>query len=587
MKRIAVLLIAAILVLPCLPLAAQAPTGGVQIPRPGTPTGAAAPGMPAPRDKQGAAQSGTASLRGRVVSAQTGMPLRRAQVTIIAPESQMRRVATTDGEGRYEFRELAAGRFQVSAIKAGYVTLQYGQRRPFEAGTPVTVADGEMVERIDFSLPTGSVIVVRVTDDFGEPVAGAQVQVQRFQYGPDGQRRLTTAGGPGFFPSATDDRGEFRAYGLMPGDYVLSATVRSLGVPTVPNANDSNEGFSPTFYPGTVSANEAQAVAVGVAEERSVQFAMVAARMARIAGTVVDSEGRPASGAQLIVISRQGGGISSSAVGSVSTDGSFAISGIAPGEHSVEVRPTPRPGGAGGEFASVPVTVAGSDINGLRIVTGKGATVSGRVVFEGTASRTGPAPLRVLPMPVDPSSMPILFAGGADPLANGVLDDNGNFQLAASSGRIFLNVTTPPAWVIKSVTMDGEDITDQPLELTGKSSLSGIVIRLTDKLTQISGRVSDGRGQLVRDYVVVIQPVEEKEPLIASRLTRAARPDTNGRFETRGMRPGRYIATAIEAIEQGRQFSPEFREQLRRGAREFSVREGETVALDLTLTPGL
>ena len=107
--------------------------------------------------------------------------------------------------------------------------------------------------------------------------------------------------------------------------------------------------------------------------------------------------------------------------------------------------------------------------------------------------------------------MPILFAGGADPLANGVLDDNGNFQLAASSGRIFLNVTTPPAWVIKSVTMDGEDITDQPLELTGKSSLSGIVIRLTDKLTPISGRVSDGRGQLVRDYVVVIQPVEEKE----------------------------------------------------------------------------
>jgi len=588
MRRIAVSLVAAIWVLGYVALSAQAPTSGVQIPRPGTPTGASAPGMPAPRDRQGAVQSGTASLRGRVVSAQTGMPLRRAQVTIIVPELQMRRVATTDGEGRYEFRELPAGRFQVSAIKAGYVTLQYGQRRPFEAGTPVTVADGEMAERIDFSLPTGSVIVVRVTDDFGEPVAGAQVQVQRFQYGPDGQRRLTTAGGPGFFPSATDDRGEFRAYGLMPGDYVVSATVRNLGgLPTFPNANDSNEGFSPTFYPGTVSAAEAQAVAVAVGEERSVQFAMVAARMARIAGTVVDSEGRPASGAQLIVMSRQGGGISTSGAGTVSADGSFALSGIAPGEHSVEVRPTPRPGGAGGEFASVAVTVAGSDISGLRIVTGKGATVSGRVVFEGTASRTSPSPMRVLPVPVDPSSMPVLFAGGSDPLANGVLDDNGNFQLSASSGRIFLTVATPPAWVIKSVTMDGDDITDQPLELTGKSSLSGIVIRLTDKLTQISGRVSDGRGQLLRDYVVVIQPVEEKEPLIASRLTRTARPDTNGRFETRGMRPGRYIATAIETIEQGRQFSPEFREQLRRGAREFSVREGETVALDLTLTPGL
>jgi protocatechuate 3,4-dioxygenase beta subunit len=585
MRRIAVPLVAVASVLFCSPLSGQVPAAGGQVTRPGTAGGAPAPGMPPPRDNRGQAQSGTAVLRGRVVASQTGSPLRRAQVMVMAPESQTRRVATTDGEGRYEFKELPAGRFSVSATKAGYVSLQYGQRRPFEAGTPITVADGEMVERIDFSLPTGSVITVRVTDDFGEPVAGAQVQAQRFQYGPDGQRRLTMAPGTGFL-SATDDRGEYRAYGLMPGEYVLSATVRSMGLPGLTNANDSNEGFSPTFYPGTVSANEAQAVSVGVGEERSVQFAMVAARLARIAGTVVDSEGRPASGAQLIVLSRQGGGISGSGTGSVSADGSFAISGIAPGEHSIEVRPIPRPGGAGGEFASVSVTVAGTDISGLRIVTGKGATVSGRVVFEGTASRSSPTPLRVFPMPADPSSTPILFAGGADPLANGVLDDNGNFQLAASSGRIFLTVTAPPAWVVKSMTMDGEDITDQPLELTGKSSLSGIVIRLTDKLTQISGRVNDGRGQLLRDYVIVIQPVEEKEPLIASRLTRTARPDTNGRFETRGMRPGRYIATAIETIEQGRQFSPEFREQLRRGAREFSVREGETVTLDLTLTPG-
>jgi hypothetical protein len=170
---------------------------------------------------------------------------------------------------------------------------------------------------------------------------------------------------------------------------------------------------------------------------------------------------------------------------------------------------------------------------------------------------------------------------------NGAVDDNGNFQLAAASGRVFLFVTTPPMWVIKSVTLDGNDITDEPLELTGKQSIAGLVIRLTDKLTQISGRVSDGRGQVLRDYVVVIQPVEAQEPVVAARRIRTARPDTSGRFETRGMRPGRYVATAVEALEQGRQFSPEFREQLRRSGHEFSVREGESVALDLKLTPNL
>ncbi len=586
MKRIAVPVIAAMLGLQCLASAAQAPTGGVQIPRPGTATGAAAPGMPEPRER-GTARSGTASLRGRVLASQTGTPLRRAQVTLAAAEGQMRRVATTDGEGRYEFRELPAGRFSISAIKAGYVTQQYGQRRPFEPGTPVSVADGDAIERIDFALQSGSVITVRVTDDFNEPLVGAQIQVQRFQYGTDGQRRLTGApGGPGFM-NVTDDRGEFRAYGLSPGEYVVSAIVRGIGGPPG-NRDDTTDGFAPTYYPGTVSMADAQPISVGAGEERSVQFALVATRLSRISGTVMNSEGRPAAGAQLSVSTRQGNGANSYGGGAVAADGSFSIAGIAPGEVSIDVRPRMRPGETGGEFASVPVTVSGTDITGLRIVTGKGATVRGRVVFEGTSPRTSPGssgPLRVMATPADPTNRTMFFGG--DPRSNGVVDENGNFELAMATGPVFFFVTTPQSWVTKSITIEGNDITDEAFDATGKQSVTGLVIRLTDKLTQISGRVSDGRGQLLRDYVVVIQPAEEKEPLIASRLTRTARPDTNGRFETRGMRPGRYLATAVEAIEQGRQFSPEFREQLRRGAREFAVREGETVALDLTLTPGL
>ena len=50
---------------------------------------------------------------------------------------------------------------------------------------------------------------------------------------------------------------------------------------------------------------------------------------------------------------------------------------------------------------------------------------------------------------------------------------------------------------------------------------------------------------------------------------------------------GEKVATAIESIEQGRQYSPEFQQQLRRGAREFTLKEGETVTVDLKLTPDL
>ena len=144
---------------------------------------------------------------------------------------------------------------------------------------------------------------MRITDDFGDPLAGALVQVQRYQYGTDGQRRLTLVpGGATFGLSATDDRGEFRAYGLMPGDRQCHVRSGQLVAP-LGGGNDTSEGFSPTYHPGTVSANEAQAISVADGEE--VSAVLDDARLAKISGTVVDSEGRPAAGAMLMVMSRQ------------------------------------------------------------------------------------------------------------------------------------------------------------------------------------------------------------------------------------------------------------------------------------------
>jgi protocatechuate 3,4-dioxygenase beta subunit len=568
--------------------AGTAPQGA---PRPG----AAVPGAPAPgpqrpglpaRDNAQPPQTGTAKLSGRVAASPEGTPLRRAQMTITGTDGRFRSATTTDGEGRYEFKDLPAGRFTVTAAKAGYVQLQYGQRRAFDTGTPVSVADGESLARVDFALPKGSVIVARIVDEFGEPVAGASVQVQRFQWGQDGQRRLNSVSTGVFGLSGTDDHGEIRIFGLMPGEYVLQATLRGapIGIGGG-NVADSSEGFAATFYPGTLSQNEAQPIAVGVGQEISVQFAMVASRLARISGVAVDSEGRPAGGAQITMVTAIGGGFTSYGAGQVAPDGTFSISGIPPGEHSIRLQLT-RTGG-GGESASIPVVVAG-DVTGLQVNLGAGATISGRVVFDGTSPRTGgPPQLRVSAQQANPQQQFAFLGATTDPLANGVVDDEGNFKLAGASGRVFLTVPAPPGWILKSVTIDGEDVTDVPIDLNGRTALSDVRLTLTDKLTNISGQVSDGRGQPLNDYVVIVQPADQREPVSAARAIRLARPDTRGRFEVRGLRPGRYVATAIEAIEQGRQFSPEFQKELRRGAHDFSVREGEAVTLDLKLTPDL
>ena len=112
--------------------------GSAGRPAPGRADWRKVPGMP-PLATAATPHRPALRLRGRVVAAHNGAPLRRAQVTASVVQDQIRRTTTTDADGRYEFLDLPAGRFSVSVTKTGYVTLQYGQRRTFEAGTPITL----------------------------------------------------------------------------------------------------------------------------------------------------------------------------------------------------------------------------------------------------------------------------------------------------------------------------------------------------------------------------------------------------------------------------------------------------------------
>src|SRR2546430_5373237 len=142
------------------------------------------PGQPVqapPRDNAHPAKTGTATLRGHVVAADTGQPLRKAQVRISAPELRENRLTSTDADGKYEFKEVLAGRYTINASKGSYVQLQYGQQRPFEPGKPLEILDGQLVEKVDFSLPRGGIVTGRVIDEFGEPLPDAMVSMQRYQ----------------------------------------------------------------------------------------------------------------------------------------------------------------------------------------------------------------------------------------------------------------------------------------------------------------------------------------------------------------------------------------------------------------------
>src|SRR4029079_2249041 len=212
-------------------------------------------------------KTGTARLRGRVLAVDNGGPVRRAQVRIMSQDIGSK-TAMTDADGRYEFRDLPAGRFNLSAAKAGYVTIQYGQTRPFESGKTIDLSEGQVMEKADISMPRGSAISGRVVDEFGDPVADAIINAMRSVWS-GGKRRLQPTGRT----AMTNDLGQFRIYGLSPGDYYVSATSRlgemmamEFAMANVmggaagaggPVGSNPNSGYAPTYFPGTVNGAEA------------------------------------------------------------------------------------------------------------------------------------------------------------------------------------------------------------------------------------------------------------------------------------------------------------------------------------------
>jgi len=517
--------------------------------------------------------AGTAIIRG-VVTSDAGAPVRRAQVRANGSGMPGARVTTTDAQGRFELRDLPAGRWTVSASKPGFVTQRYGQRRPFETVSPLEVADGQRVDA-NFSLLRGGVINGRVQDDLGDPVANVRVMVQRRQM-IEGRRRMVNVG----VTDETDDTGAFRLYGLAPGEYYVSATLRANPLEQPGDAS----GYAPTYYPGTGNANEAQQVPVAAGEEVSIGFSLLAVRLVRISGTVVSQSGEVGGGmVQLVSAGDTGGGPIGAQGGGIQSDGSFTIANVAPGSYLLNARSGGR-GGRGGrgvtidatalEIGSLPLTVGDSDVTGVTISMTRGASIAGTVVTEGTSQITL-ANLRV-------TARQIRDAPGQSFNASGV-SANGAFQLSTLTGTVALRVENVPSqWMVKSIVVGPTDVTDGAFELRGTEQLTNARIVLTDRVSELNGTVTV-RNQEAKDSSVVVFAADAALWTFPTRFVRMARTDAQGHFTLRGLPGGTYLVAAVDYLEEGEWQDPEFLERLREPATRVSVRDGETKTVGLQL----
>jgi len=542
---------------------------GTTIGRPGT---VPREGVTGPRDRA-KTPTGTARIRGIVVGGEGGSALRRAMVRLWGGDLPEGRTTMTNEEGRWELRDLPAGRYELMATKTGYVSLKYGQRRPFEQGKPLEIRDAQTIENINFNLSRGSVIAGRVTDEFGDPIAEVMIAAQRYQF-VNGRRQLVPVGRF----SESDDGGNFRLYGLAPGEYYLSASPMgsSFG-----QSSDDSTGYAPTYYPGTANAQQADKVSVGMGDEVSgLQFSLVPTRTAKITGTALDSRGRPMAGAFVSVIERSGEDfrMSMGAANQVRDDGTFTLSDVAPGEYVIQARSF----GASpdDEVASTPITVTGEDISGLALVATKGTVIRGRVVLDVQSGRPiQSTSVGVMAVPRDPSMEMMMYFGGE---SRDRLNDDWTFELRALTSPVLIRTTRlPPGYSLKHVFWRGQDVTDSGVVFKTSDMVSDVEVVITARSTWVSGAVTDAAGKPAVDYVVVAFAEESDKWGFQSRYVALARPDQQGGFVFKQLPAGRYLAAALPYIEDGEQSDPEFLERLRSVATPFTLAEGEQKALAL------
>jgi protocatechuate 3,4-dioxygenase beta subunit len=519
----------------------------------------------------------TATIRGRVIAGDTGLALRRTEVrlnqvdapsgtTTGAAARRENRTASTDADGKYEFKNLPGGKYYISAFKALYVQASSARQQGNAPSKPIELQAGEMLDRVDFTLLRGGVITGRVVDEFGEPLSGLDISLLRVQMTNGRRQLLPTSHG------STNDIGEFRVFGLEPGQYYVQAVWRRMasGDPTSPDRN----GYPVTYFPGTTNEAEAQRFTVVAGQTISnLAMALSPIKTARVEGTVVDVDGRPMGNGFLEVLHE---GANNNFMGRqpVQPDGTFTFASLAPGDYTFRTQATPTRQNVG----MMKLTVGSEDIKDLRLVAMPLAIITGRIVVDPSLSPPN-TPLSLMTTAEDQPPMP----GSRRPAR--VADDL-SFELTAMPGRNRISMTLPPGWAMRSVRVNSVEVIDDGIDVKPGEKITGVDVELTTKIAVIGGRVTNTRGEPVKDYTLLIFPTDSKRWKPSGRYLRTARPEPDGRFKVSGLPPADYYIVAIGKMEPGQWAEPDFLERIRERATSVTIMDGETKTIDLRLNSG-
>src|SRR6266571_4166111 len=139
----------------------------------------------------------------------------------------------------------------------------------------------------------------------------------------------------------TDDRGEYRLFGLEPGEYFIKATDSFQPDMNMFSGHDQfireflGSEYAPVYFPGVPRLGQAQAVSVGAGAEVQVDFAMRPVKTVGISGRVIGPDGTPASDVSINLEEAETEDYGSQRYTFTDAKGNFSLKGIPPGSYAL------------------------------------------------------------------------------------------------------------------------------------------------------------------------------------------------------------------------------------------------------------
>lgn len=528
--------------------------------------------------------AGRAAIQGVVSRDPSGEPVKKVLVELIA-ENQKEGgdyTATTTADGAFQIQNILPGRYRLFAERTGFLDIDKHHGR--SEGRVLTLSAGQEVKDLQIRLQAAAVLRGRVTDEDGDPMAGAEVAALRQTF-VSGHPHWEQVGS-----ERTNDLGEYRIANLPAGNVFVSVNpppdFKSLIGAGGAAGEARNSGgvdrapgtvYQTTYYPGTPDRSQATPIQLRAGDEFPANFSLTPSPSLSIRGQVVNLP--PRSSATIMLQSRDFRIVTSGT--EMHKDGSFVIRDVSPGSYTimaaVDGSPVPM-------MARQELEVGSSSVDGLRLTPQAGASVRGRLRVESNGRRFDPEQIYLVLEPVAGEDDEIAIPGERfSNLAHVAADGEfvwsdvppGNYyvQMIGNSGG------SNEDWYVKAVTAAGRDVNDSGISVNGGTVLLELVASANG--AAVDGVVVDPKGEAVANAVIVAVPdVRMRGRVDRYRQTVS---DQMGHFTIRGVRAGSYTLFAWESVEGQAYYNPEFLKIYEAQASALQVSEGERKAVQLTV----